>query len=122
MRDEGCVRRARAGSRAAPPAPRRPAPKPSRALPTYTLRFPNTPPARPQLQTQTAQVQAQAAACAAGGEIEPYNPAWAPWPVHSWPDASQTTCDTMQTHATYIQTSNANTITSLQASMNQAGC
>jgi hypothetical protein len=80
------------------------------------------PPCRPQLQNQITQTQQQAAACAAGGAIEPYNPTWAPWPLHAWPDAGKHTCVKMQTHATLIQTENAQAVTQLQQAMNSVGC
>lgn len=56
-----------------------------------------------QLNQQIAATQDQAAACAAGGALQAYNPMWAPWPTHAWPDASSNTCTKMQAHATYIQ-------------------
>jgi hypothetical protein len=81
-----------------------------------------TPSLPPQLQNQITVTQQQAAACAAGGALEPYNPTWAPWPLHAWPDASKHTCVKMQTHATLIQSENDQAIAQLQAAMNQAGC
>ena len=77
---------------------------------------------RPQLQNQITTTQQQAAACAAGGALEPYNPTWAPWPLHAWPDASKHTCVKMQSHATLIESENNQAIEQLQAAMNQAGC
>ena len=77
---------------------------------------------RAQLNQQIDQTQNQAAQCAAGGAIEPYNPTWAPWPIHAWPDASKHTCVKMQAHATLIQQENEQAITQLQQAMNSAGC
>ena len=59
--------------------------------------------------------QQQASSCAAGGAILPYNPAWAPFPVHAWPDAGTKPCEQMQAHATYIQQENAQAVTQLEA-------
>ena len=67
-------------------------------------------------------MQQQVAQCGAGGNIEPYNPTWAPWPTHSWPDATTSPCVAMSYHAQTIQNSNNQNIQSLQASMNQQGC
>ena len=67
-------------------------------------------------------MQQQAAQCAAGGNLEPYNPLWAPWPTHAWPLSGTPVCEQMQTHATYIQNSNQAQITSIQANMNLQGC
>ena len=75
-----------------------------------------------QLNEQINQTQQQAAACAAGGAVQPYNPTWAPWPTHAWPDAETNTCTQMQKHATCIQQSNQAQITQLQANMNMQGC
>ena len=73
-----------------------------------------------QLNAQVDTTQQQATACAAGGALLPYNAAWAPYPVHSWPDASTKPCEQMQAHATYIQQENAQAVTQLAAQMNQA--
>jgi hypothetical protein len=75
-----------------------------------------------QLNAQIDTTQSQAAACAAGGAIQPYNAAWAPWPVHAWPDAGTKPCEQMQAHATYIQQENGQAVTQLAAQMNQLGC
>jgi len=75
-----------------------------------------------QLQQQITATQQQAAQCAAGGAIEAYNPTWAPWPVHAWPDAGTHVCVKMQQHATAIQSENTQAITSLQAAMSNVGC
>jgi hypothetical protein len=78
--------------------------------------------APPQLNEQINETQQQAAMCAAGGALQPYNPTWAPWPTHAWPDAESNTCAQMQAHATYIQKSNQAQVTSIQANMNMQGC
>ena len=62
------------------------------------------------------------AACAAGGNLEPYNPTWAPYPIHSWPDSGTGSCKQMQAHATYIQTENDAQIAQIQNTMNQMNC
>jgi len=87
----------------------------------HALTPPLSPPA-PQLNQQIGATQEQAAQCAAGGELEPYNPLWAPWPVHTWPKAGTGACAKMQAHATYIQTQNAAQTASIQSAMNAAGC
>jgi hypothetical protein len=51
---------------------------------------------------------------AIGGALDPYNPTWAPWPVHAWPDAGSHQCEQMQAHATFIQTANQASIVSIQ--------
>jgi hypothetical protein len=56
-----------------------------------------------QLEQQIGATQEQAAACAAGGNLLPYNDMWAPWPVHAWPMAETGKCGKMKAHATYIQ-------------------
>jgi hypothetical protein len=60
-----------------------------------------------QLNAQISATQDQAATCAAGGALKPYNPLWAPWPTHAWPDADSGTCSQMQSHATYIQSASS---------------
>ena len=82
--------------------------------------MPTPPPS--QLEQQINDTQEQAASCAAGGAIQPYNPAWAPWPTHAWPKASSNTCDQMQVHATYIQKSNQAQIQQIQQASNAQGC
>jgi hypothetical protein len=101
-------------------APRRPARsllRPFSPCPPHFSSF-----SAPQLNAQTNYAQGQAATCAAGGALDPYNPDWAPWPVHAWPDAGSKACTTLQSHATYIQTSNAATIAGIQANINAQGC
>jgi hypothetical protein len=130
-----------AAPRARPAPPRRPPAPPSRHLASWLrvarlayllltrLRAPVAPrrPVRSlsalfQLNAQTNYAQGQAATCAAGGALDPYNPTWAPWPVHAWPDAGSKACTTLQSHATYIQTSNAATIAGIQANMGAQNC
>ncbi len=109
---------ARAAAAAAPPGDH-----PKTAWRTHCAGAdPPSPLPAPQLQQQSSYVQGQAAACASGGVLEPYNPTWAPWPTHSWPEAQTSTCQTMQTHATYIQQNNDATIASLQQNLAAQGC
>ena len=75
-----------------------------------------------QLEQQIGATQEQASACAAGGQLLPYNDMWAPWPVHAWPMAETGKCGKMKAHATYIQTQNQAQITTIQNAMNAAGC
>ena len=79
-------------------------------------------PCASQLEQQIDATQQQAAACAAGGAIQPYNPDWAPWPTHAWPEASGNTCQQMQKHATYIQQTNQAQIQQIQQASNAQGC
>ena len=94
-----------------------PTPRPVRGLASSPDSHRTSP---PQLNAQVDTTQQQASACAAGGAILPYNPAWAPFPVHAWPDAGTKPCEQMQAHATYIQQENAQAVTQLAAQMNQA--
>lgn len=75
-----------------------------------------------QLEQQIGATQEQASACAAGGQLLPYNDMWAPWPVHAWPMAETGKCGKMKAHATYIQSQNQAQITTIQNAMNAAGC
>jgi hypothetical protein len=84
---------------------------------------PSPPPhPRPQLQTQTEAANAAAAAAAAGGSLLPYNPSWAPWPRHSWPDSKTAATAQATTNAVAVQEANAASIASLQAQMRAYGC
>ena len=60
---------------------------------------------------------------AAADDTHAAYPLFFAWPqVHAWPDAGTGKCMKMQAHATFIQTSNQQSITALQAQMNAQNC
>ena len=74
------------------------------------------------MNTQTTYVNNQAVACAAGGQVEPYNPDWAPWPTHAWPASQNNQCQQMSAQAAQIQQSNDAQIAQIQQQMNSMDC
>ena len=74
------------------------------------------------MQQQTNYVNGQAVACASGGQVEPYNPDWAPFPVHSWPASQTNQCQQMAAQAAQIQQNNDAQIAQLQSQMNSLNC
>ena len=62
------------------------------------------------------------AVSAAGGQILPNDPSWAPWPVHAWPGATKKSTIALANAAAQTQEQNNAAIVQLQAQMAAAGC
>ena len=74
-----------------------------------------------QLQAQANTVTQVAATNAAGGPIPQPNPAWAPWPAHSWPAANTPSAQAVMQSAQQIQSTDSE-VNDIWAQMQQNGC